>query len=168
MSEKEFVDLIKKHEAIMQSVCNTYCQSFSHADLFQEIILETWRSISNFKNNCTFSTWLYAIARNVCISNLRKHAKRPSIEGLEEYADTLAEVNNAPEMVKQLRQAIRYNSVLSSIDIAWRSVFEMYIEGISFKEMEEQTGVSEGTLRVNMHRIKKRLYLRYGKSENIK
>lgn len=168
MSEKEFMTLINKHNGIISKVYNTYCHGFSEADLRQEIILETWRSINSFKNNCTFSTWLYAIARNVCISNLRKHKKQPTIEGLEEYAETLIAVNNAPEMVRQLRNAMRYDSVLDNVDPAWRSVFQMYIEGISFKEMEEQTGVEEGTLRVNIHRIKKRLYLRYGKSESIK
>lgn len=168
MSEKEFMILINKHNGIINKVCNAYCKKYSTADLYQEIVLETWRSINTFKNNSTFSTWLYAIARNVCISNLRKHKKQPVIEGLDEYAETLIEVNNAPEMIKQLHNAMRYNTVLNNIDPAWQSVFQMYIEGFSFKEMAEQTGIEEGTLRVNIFRIKKRLYLRYGKSENIK
>lgn len=168
MNENEFMDLINQHKGIITKVYNTYCRTFNEGDVYQEIVLETWKSINNFKNNSKFSTWLYAIARNVCISNIRRRKKQPVIEGLEEYTDTLIEVNNAPEMVKQLRNAVRYDSVLSNIDPAWRSVFEMYIQGIPFKEMEEQTGIEEGTLRVNMHRIKKRLFLRYGKSENIK
>lgn len=168
MSQQEFVDLINKHKGVIHKACRTYCKSFSHADLVQETILEAWKSISNFEKNCTFSTWLYYIARNVCVTHLRKRSKQPTIEGLEEYAEVLAETNNAPEMVKQLRQAIRYDSVLDNIEEPWRSTFEMYIEGFSFNEMEMQTGVDQNTLRVNMFRIKKRLFLRYGKSEKFK
>lgn len=163
MTEQEFVAEINKNRNIICEVYNTYAVNYSEQDLFQEIILETWKSINNFKKNCKFSTWLYTIARNKCISIMRKQRQMPEIISLEPYHEAIADSSNANEMIKQLRQAIRYNTVLDTIDQAWRSIFEMYLEGISFKEMERQTGINENVLRVNVHRIKRRLQLRYGK-----
>lgn len=166
MNEQEFVDLINSHKHTIHTVCDRYCKSASRADLVQEIILETWKSINNFQKKCTFNAWLYQIARNKCIDVLRRQKTTPSIEGLEEYAEILAEVDNAPEMVKQLRQAIRYNTVLDSIEEPWQTTFQAYLEGLTFKELEQQTGISANSLRVNIFRIKKRLQLRYGKGKN--
>lgn len=168
MTDQEFLEQINNSKPVIHKACTVYCYEHSRDDLVQEIILEIYRSLNNFKKNCSFSTWAYTIARNKCISLLRKQKNDPKIVGLEEYSNTLADVSNAPEMVKQLREAIKYDTVMDSIDEAWRTVFEMYVQGISFKEMEEQTGIAEATLRVNTFRIKKRLYLRYGKSEDIK
>lgn len=167
MTEKEFIENLNESKGIVYRVCNTYCNSYSREDLVQEIILEAFKSINNFKNNCKFSTWLYTIAKNVCISNLRKEKKKPRIEGLDDYAEVLAESNNAPELVKQLREAMRYNTVLDTIDEAYQSVFEMHLHGISYNEISQQTGISENLLRQYIHRIKQRLYLRYGKSGDI-
>lgn len=165
MTDAEFVALIRQHRRTIHTVCNKYCSeiSFSRDDLVQEIVLETWKSINNFQKKCSFNTWLYNIARNKCIDLLRRQKNAPKIEGLEDYADILEEVNNAPEIVRQLQQAMCYNSVLDTIEEPYRILFEMYMEGLSFEEMEEQTGISANTLRVRCFRIKKQLQLRYGK-----
>jgi len=168
MSEQEFVDQINKNKGIIHKACEVYCKKYPRQDLIQEITLEAWRSLNNFKNYCNFSTWLYTIAKNKCIDILRRQKKAPSIVGLEEYAETLTEVNNAPELVKQLKQAMRYTAVLSTIEEPLRTLFELYMEGLTYEEISSQSGIDENLLRQWVHRIKQRLYLRYGKSENIK
>jgi len=168
MTEREFVAEINKNKRIILKAYNAYAAKYNQEDIVQEVILETWKTINNFKNNCKFSTWLYNIARNTCIDVTRRSKNIPNTVGLEDYAEVIAESSNAKEMVKQLREAIRYDSVIDNIEEPWRSTFEMYLHGISFKEMSDQTGVDENTLRVYLHRIKKRLYLRYGQSDHIK
>lgn len=168
MSEQEFVDQININKAVIHKACEVYCQTYPRQDLIQEITLEAWRTLNNFKNNCNFSTWLYTIAKNKCIDILRRQKRAPNIVGLEEYAETLADVNNTPELVKQLRQAMRYNAVLSTIEEPLRTLFELYMEGLSYAEISLQSGIDENLLRQWVHRIKQRLYLRYGKSEDIK
>src|SRR5687768_4908407 len=135
MTEREFTDLINKYKHTINLVCDRYCNSYSRADLVQEIIIETWKSISNFKKSCSFNSWLYLIARNKCISTLRKQTKQPIFEDIADYAEVLAEVGNSAEIVKQLRQAIRYNTVLDTIEEPYRTIFEMYLEGFTYEEL---------------------------------
>src|SRR5687768_1679518 len=132
MTEKEFLEQIKENRRFIHMVCNTYYESYPRQDLVQEITLELWRSINNFKNNCSFRKWIFVVARNKCITLLRKE-KKIDIVGLDEYADTLVETNNAPDIVKQLRNAMRYDSVISTIEEPFRSTFEMYLHGLSYK-----------------------------------
>lgn len=165
MTEKEFVEKINKHKGVIHKACRTYCKSFNHADLAQEILIEAWQSLSKFKKNCTFSTWLYFISRNVCISALRKQNKQPEFIDLLEYSEVLEDVSNAPEMVKQLREAIRYDTVINNIEEPYRAIFEMYIHGCSYEEISLQTGITENALRARICRIKKQLQLRYGKGK---
>lgn len=162
MTDNEFVEQLRANKNMIHYVCNNYCATYSRDDLVQDIYLELWVSLGNFKNNCKFSTWLYMIARNVCISTLRKQKNHQISECLDEYKDVLAHVNNTKEILKQLRNAIRYNNVLSNIEQPYRELFDMYINGASFKELEQYSGISANNIRVHIHRIKQRLKLRYG------
>lgn len=162
MSEHEFIEQLKSNEALLTSVCRNYCYSYSRQDLMQDIALELWQSISNFKNSCKFSTWMYAVARNVCVNTLRKQKKQPSIEDISEYSDTLVELDNRPELVKQLQQAMRYNSVLDTIEEPYRTLFHLHIYGATYNELEQRSGIPANTIRVRVYRIKRQLQLRYG------
>lgn len=163
MSEQEFVEQLNANEGAIHYVCNNYCYNFSRKDLMQDIALELWENISSFKNSCKFSTWIHAVARNVCIDKLRRQQTQPVFEEFNNmYAETLAEVDNRPELIKQLREAARYNSVLNTIEEPYQALFHKYVYGASFKELEQISGIAENTLRVRIHRIKKQLQLRYG------
>lgn len=162
MTEQEFIEQIKANKNTIHKVCNAYCVTYPRKDLVQDIIAETWRSLAYFKNNCKFNVWLYGIARNVCVSTLRKKNREPYFESLDDYIETLAAVDNTPELIKQLHEAKRYSSVLDSIQQPYRELFHMYVYGASFKELEQHSGISANNLRVNIFRIKKRLQLRYG------
>lgn len=162
MDSKEFIELIKAHNGTIHYACNKYyCTAANRDDLVQDIILELWKSIGNFKKTCTFNTWVYKIARNVCISALRKHKTKPLVEVIEEYAYYIADESASDVTYIQLEEAMRYESVLNAIEEPYRSLYIMYLEGESYKEMERQTGISENALRARICRISKQLRLRY-------
>lgn len=163
MSEREFVESIMRHKGIIHNVCNSYCKIFERDDLVQEIILEAFKSINNFKKNCKFSTWLHYIARNKCIDTLRRQKSKLKTECIDAYANVLADSDNTPELIKQLEQAMCYSTVLDTLDASQRIIFEMHLDGLSYEEISLQTGINENYLRVMNKRIKDRLSLRYGR-----
>lgn len=161
MTEQEFTEQLKVSENMIDSICNNYCYKYNRKDLMQDIALELWKTVGNFKNNCKFSSWIHAVARNVCVSTLRKLEKQPIIECVDEYKEVLEEHDNTNELLKQLQDAQRYNSVLNSIEEPYRTLFHMYVYGASFKELARYSGLTENSLRVRIHRIKKQLQLHY-------
>ena len=65
-----------------QSRIIRWCYRFTHdresaMDLAQEIFLRAFRNLDNYRGECRFSTWLYVIARNLCMSALQKRASEP-------------------------------------------------------------------------------------------
>lgn len=170
MSEKEFIELINAHKGTIQSVCNRffrkYGKAFKSNDLVQEILLETWKSMRTFKKNCTFNTWLYNIARNTCIAELRKYKVLPEIEWLERCVEVFEIEDAASEMNKQLRDHERYINVINAIDEPYRPLFEMYLDGLSYAEMSMQTGITQNALRARISRIKDDLAKQFGNRPN--
>ena len=83
--EKEFEQHIRDHELLIHKVCRVYAYtSADKEDLFQEIVLQLWRSYPKFKGDARFSTWMYRVALNTAITGLRK--KRDFITSYEPEA----------------------------------------------------------------------------------
>ena len=61
---------------MLHKVCNVYCHTeFDKQDLFQEIIVQLWKSFPRFRGESKFGTWLYRIALNTAISDFRRQKK---------------------------------------------------------------------------------------------
>ncbi|HLO82712.1 MAG TPA: sigma-70 family RNA polymerase sigma factor [Chitinophagaceae bacterium] len=152
-SQQEFLKLIEQHRGILIKICSLYARlPEEREDLFQEIIVQLWKAWPSFKNLSKFSTWMYRIALNTSISGLRK--KKAELV----YMDHLQLPERLPEddatrkeQLSSLYKAIRE---LPEID---RAVVVLYLEDNSYEDMEEILGISQGTLRVKMTRIKEKL-----------
>ena len=69
--------MVQQHNAMIHKVCRIYGRSETdRQDLFQEIIIQLWKAYPNFRGDSKFSTWLYRIALNTAISDLRKQQRR--------------------------------------------------------------------------------------------
>ena len=134
-------------------MCNTYCaEQTERQDLFQEIIIQLWKSWPQFRGEARFSTWLYRIALNTAISGLRKK-KLPvtSLENVPQAREISAGPSHLTEQQEALNLAIRQ---LSPIE---KAIVMMYLDDKSYEEMESVFGISQNTLRVKMNRIKEKL-----------
>ena len=73
---KIFTELVEKNQGIIHKVCRIYTDDKdSHDDLFQEIVLQLWRSYDSFKGDSKFSTWMYRVSLNTAITLIRKKTK---------------------------------------------------------------------------------------------
>ena len=76
--EKEFIELINKHQGILHKICNIYfIRNPYKEDYYQEILIRLWKSYPGFKNQSVFSTWLYRVALNTAIDIIRKQNLQP-------------------------------------------------------------------------------------------
>lgn len=94
--EKEFIDLIKIHAPIIYKVCNLYYDDAEdRRDLFQEIVLQLWKSFKNFRNESKWSTWMYRVALNTAISNFRKDSRKPVKKSLSASEFQIPDLNES-------------------------------------------------------------------------
>ena len=74
--EAAFVQLIKENRGILLKVSNVYSNNYEdQKDLYQEIVFQLWKSFDSFRGDSKISTWMYRIALNTSISNLRKQKR---------------------------------------------------------------------------------------------
>ncbi|WP_045033496.1 MULTISPECIES: RNA polymerase sigma factor [Draconibacterium] len=153
--EKEFLHIIQKNQGIIHKVCNIYCDTEDDRnDLFQEIVVQLWKSFPNFRKESKVSTWMYRVALNTAITTFKKSKRRPDQNNLtyenfqieDEKYDTETEEN-----IKVLHKAIQQ---LTGIE---KSIVLLYLENKKYEEIAEITGITQNYVRVKMNRIKKKL-----------
>jgi RNA polymerase sigma-70 factor, ECF subfamily len=151
--EKKFVNLINEHQGLIHKVCIMYENDRDvRNDLFQEIVLQLWKSFPTFRGEAKISTWMYRIALNTAISGFRKDTRKIVTEDLKEIHFNISETgDNSEENLQKLQWAIRQ---LNEID---RAMIMMALEEVPYEDIAETIGISQNNVRVRMNRIREKL-----------
>ena len=153
----DFIAALHEYQPLLRRVARLYCQDADdRQDLFQEIVLQLWRAWPRYvpQPGAKLSTWLYRIALNVAISNLRQRTRRPAPTELN--AEALA-VAQAPESgLDADDRAALYRAIgrLSEVDKAF---ILLYLEDRPYDEMADILGITQNNVRVKMHRVQEKL-----------
>ncbi len=148
-----FINLVNDHQGIIHKICRIYARTEDdRRDLFQEILLNAWKSFGSFEFRSKFSTWLYRVALNTALMGLRQRQTKPGMIDIHELADRLpAQPESDHEPVALLYQAIQS---LAETD---KAIILLFLEDLTYREMSEITGLSESHVGVKINRIKKKL-----------
>jgi RNA polymerase sigma-70 factor, ECF subfamily len=152
--EKEFIELIKKHQGILHKICNAYFLRDPYKeDYYQEILIRLWKSYPSFKNQSKFSTWLYRVALNTAIDIIRKQNLQPAHIKLSKVEYNIPENlrNEKSEKSDKLYQAI---NLLHDIE---KAIILLYLEDYNYTEMADIVGISESNIGVKISRTKDQL-----------
>jgi RNA polymerase sigma factor (sigma-70 family) len=153
----DFVSALQEYQPLIRRVCRIYCPADAddRQDLFQEIVVQLWRAWPRYepRADVKLSTWLYRIALNVAISDLRRRTRRPAPDRLNEQVPDLPEATAAygADEFAELYQAITH---LSDVDKAF---VLLYLEDRSYEEMSAILGITQNNVRVKMHRVQEKL-----------
>jgi len=115
-------------------------------DITEEVFIKAWKAIKSCKGKeKTFSSWLYRIAHNQVVDNLRSQRKHLSTEAVENLAD----VSN-PEL--ETEGNLERQELLASLSCLPQSqkqvIILKFIEGLDNREIEHIMGKSQGAIRV--------------------
>ncbi|MFH6943800.1 RNA polymerase sigma factor [Flavobacterium sp. FlaQc-50] len=154
VKKEQFNDIYNKHYAKVFRLCKGYfCGEIALAsDATQEIFIKVWENLDTFRNESRISTWIYRIAVNTCLLYLRKSATRKEIR-----TDILPQVvleSYSNEKEEQLQQMYR---CIQKLEETNKMIILMTLDGIDYPEIAAVIGITEETLRVRIHRIKKSL-----------
>jgi RNA polymerase sigma-70 factor, ECF subfamily len=153
--EKNFISLINEHQGLIHKICIMYENDPDvRNDLFQEIVLQLWKSFSTFRGEAKISTWMYRIALNTAISGFRKRSRLVKTEDLRELHLNISDGGGdgyREEEFQKLQWAIRQ---LSEIE---RAMIMMALEEIPYEDIAETIGITQNNVRVRMNRIREKL-----------
>lgn len=154
--ELEFTQLIENNQGIVHKVCRIYSDTpEAHEDLFQEIVLQLWKSFDSFKGDAKFSTWMYRVGLNTAITLIRKKHKNVLTTSIDSqpYFDVKA---SEFDEEKEERLKLLYTAIKKLNDVE-RALVLLYLEDLPYKEIALTLGITEVNARVKMNRAKDRL-----------
>ena len=129
-------------------------------ELTQDVFLKAFQQLSSFKEESSFSTWIYRIATNVAISAVRKK-KNDTIRLDESVFLNLSEsqVDEALEDESE-EQLQRLQRAMEQLEADERALITLYyMEERPLMEVAFILGMTEGNAKVKLHRIRKKLYI---------
>ena len=125
-------------------------------DAFQATFLKAYRSISGFREEATFKTWLYTIAKNAVTDELRSAGKGGRILPLREGAQI--EDRGVHEDVRRAEAAERAKEALGRLPSDERQLFTLVrFQGLTIPEAARVVGLSHSAARMKLFRVRKRI-----------
>jgi RNA polymerase sigma-70 factor (ECF subfamily) len=152
--EKEFIQLVNDHRALIFKVCNLYCRDpENRRDLFQEVVLQLWKSFPAFKKQSANSTWIYRVSLNTAISNFRKESKKPERTSIRTQDFEIPDMPGADDTER--RSSL--NLAIEKLTEIEKAIIMLYLDEKNYEEISEIIGISTSNVGVRINRIKTKL-----------
>ncbi len=174
-----FTELVEKYKQPIMNLAYRTVRDLTEAeDLAQNVFVQVFKSASRYKSTAKFSTWLFTIARNLCLNEIRRRSRHPAEsldaphpeqedQPLQQFEDKAT--FSPPENVLQGELAQQIDSALADLPENQRSAILLCRqEELSYEEIAEVIGCSVSATKSLIHRgretLKERLksYLRTG------
>lgn len=161
MSKKEetFRMVIIENEKRINGICRYYSSNEDdQKDMYQEVLINIWNSLDNFRGDAQRSTWVYRISVNTALGFAKKEIRRQKIfiRRDNENLKNLLEYDDFPSKEKEkMLQALE--SKINMLSVVDKIIITLVLESASYKEIAPVIGITEPNVRVKIHRIKSEL-----------
>lgn len=147
-----FEAVLQQHRGIIFKVARMYTRrEADFEDLVQDISIQIWQSLGNYKPSHALSTWLYRIALNVSIDRLRREKRR---EQHQEAFEALPLAGQPGQPSGRSEQLHRWVQALPPLE---RALMLLYLEDYPHEEIGEMLGISKSNVGTKISRLKHRL-----------
>lgn len=157
LMQENFEQIIRENVGVPHKLCNLYADNpDEYEELFQEMMIQIWISLENFRGEAKVSTWIYKVCINTAMSfrtrsnNLKK--KFDSLDGKIFIANEKPENNEDDERLQKLYEIIRG---FKPID---RAIIGLYLEEKSYQETAEILGISKTNVATRLMRLKRKIF----------
>lgn len=149
-----FQSLHQQYEAMVHQLCLGFMKGDNDLakDIAQEVFINVWNALDQFKGAASYRTWIYRITVNTCLLQIRSDKTKSIIAYSSEVsASQHASINNGEDKFEALYKAI---GQLPELD---RFIIMMVLEELEYDEIAAIVGINSINLRVKIHRIKKKM-----------
>lgn len=154
ITEQEFTNIYNLHASKIHRLCLGYASGNNELakEWHQETFIKVWKHRNSFKGKSSVDTWIYRIAVNVCLSDLRKPRKSITInENLLSNSSNDDNNENDEKNIKKMYHCI------DQLNEQNRALILLELENIPQATIADTVGLAHGTLRTRLSRIRKSL-----------
>lgn len=153
--------IVDKYKDLVYTLCIKMLSSEVDAEeAAQDVFVKVYKSISSFRGSSKFSTWIYRITYNQCISIIRKKVKM--IDMVDELSDGEIdeETLDALELLKREERSFYIKQAMEALPETDAFVLTLFCyEELSLEEICEVTGQANSNIRIRLHRARKKMYI---------
>jgi RNA polymerase sigma-70 factor, ECF subfamily len=160
--EIRFKQIIDENKRRIEGICKYYSpNSEDRKDLYQEILINIWKSLDKFRGDSAISTWIYRIAVNTSLSFAGKAYRNMnlSIDQSPQSLNILLNNDELEQKQKKEQQLEVLETELNLLSIIDKALISLVLEGLSMHEISDIIGLTEPNVKVKIHRIKENLKL---------
>lgn len=169
--KQAFEELVRKHQAAIYSFALHFFRSPDGAeDSAQETFLRAYRFLHTYDPSRKFITWLYSIARNICIDRHRERTRHEQVS-IDDVAPALLAEDDAKaaDPMRRMEEHEERRSLVEAIDALpekYRTpILLCYMQGLPYQDASDILGISLNNLKIRIFRAKKLLIEKLGASE---
>jgi len=152
-----YSELVRRYQNKLLRYTSYLAQSETKAaDITQETFIKAFINLNSFNTDKKFSSWIYRIAHNEAINNIRRYARETSLENNEQVKVVLSGDKDVQEDLDQefLRKMV--SSCLDKIPLVYRAPLALfYLEDHSYEEISDILRIPIGTVGTHINRGKK-------------
>lgn len=157
-----FETLFRKYQSYVYNISlGMLCNSEDAADVTQETFLRLHRSLDSFRGDATFSTWLYRVAVNLCISELRRRG-RNRFQFLDDVAhdeDATLHEELSPhphDAIQQAEEGRMVRKILNTLPPDYRAIMVLrHFQQLAYEEIADVLGLSLSQVKTRLFRARK-------------
>ncbi|MCO4293197.1 RNA polymerase sigma factor [Solitalea sp. MAHUQ-68] len=155
-----FEEIYNTYSPRVYRLCMGYVNDSTWAkDITQETFISVWQNLGKFRQESSVGTWIFRIASNNCLRQLEREKKNLKSEMPIDIEEKLMEDNSEQEKL-----LFRFISELEETD---RLIISLELEELPQAQIAEIIGISEGNVRVKIHRIKEKLLKKFQEHEQL-
>ena len=153
-----FEEWVNRYAGIVARTARLHAENLAESeDLSQEMLVQLWRSVPGFDGKCAVSTWIYRVCLNTALTWKRKAGRR---NRREQLGKTLicgdVNVRNQGTGATEDRIEALY-AAIRKLPPTDRNLIQLSLDGLSYREMSEVTGLTESGIGTKLTRARQQL-----------
>ena len=151
-----FTFLVNRYRKLVVHITGRLIQRQEEVeDVSQEVFLKVYQSLGKYRNECKLSTWIATIAYNTGINHLRKLKNEDSRINIDDSSVVRSLTDFRTENYEQIDLHRYIRDQIELLPINFRTVITLFhLEEFSYLEIEQITGMPEGTVKSYLYRAK--------------
>lgn len=150
--------LAENKDKIYRICCAYETDTDERDDLYQQIMINIWKSLDKFEGRSALSTWIYRVAVNTSLMHVKSAVRRKSFTApMDEHRVAVQDNTDTEEKIKTHEMTQKLYACINQLPEMDRLIISMVLEDVSYKEISEITGITVNNVGVKINRIKKAL-----------
>lgn len=158
--EDRFNQIVSENSERINRICRYYnSNTESQKDMYQEVLINIWKSLDSFRGDSAINTWVYRIAVNTSLSFVGNSYKEMKLI-VNADTENLSSIIDGDDLELKHKEEIQIDKLqneLNLLSVIDKALISLTLEALSMKEIADVIGITESNVKVKIHRIKMHL-----------